>query len=205
MTLRVVGAGLGRTGTMSLKLALEKVLDAPCYHMLEVFGRPGHVEMWHSAVQGRQPDWPALFDGFGACVDWPAAAYWRELADANPDAMILLSVRDADAWWRSCDRTIFQVMREDMPDGLDPWLSMVREMFETTFTPDFLDPDKAKAAYERHNAEVRANAPPHRLVEWRPGDGWAPICTALGVPIPEEPFPHANTTEEFRARAGWEA
>ncbi len=143
---------------MSLKLALEQLLGTSCYHMLEVFGRPDHVEMWHGAVQVREADWQALFDGFGACVDWPAAAYWRQIAEANPDAIILLSVRDADDWWRSCDRTIFQVMREDMPEGLEPWLSMVREMFERTFTPSFLDADKAKAAFEQHNADVRANA-----------------------------------------------
>ena len=203
MTLRVVGAGLGRTGTMSLKLAVEKLLGGSCYHMLEVLGRPDHVEIWRGAVQGREADWPALFDGFGACVDWPAAAFWRQIADANPGAVILLSVRDADGWWRSCDRTIFQVMREDMPEGLEPWLSMVREMFERTFTPNFLDADEAMAAFEQHNADVRANAPPDRLVEWHPGDGWEPICKALSVPVPDEEFPHANTTEEFRARAGW--
>src|SRR5690242_16311928 len=97
MTLRVVGAGLGRTGTHSLKLALEQLLGAPCYHMAEVFEHPEHVPLWDQATRGEMPDWDALFDGYGAAVDWPMAAFWREIGEAYPDALILLSVRDADS------------------------------------------------------------------------------------------------------------
>ncbi len=205
MTLRVVGAGLGRTGTMSLKLALEKLLGGPCYHMMEVFPRPEHVSMWHTAIRGEMPNWDVLFEGFVSAVDWPASAFWPQLADAYPKAPIVLSVRDADSWWKSANETIFEAAFRRFPGEADnPWLMMVTDLFETTFTKGFLEEDKAKAAFERHNDDVRRTAPPDRLLEWEIGAGWEPICDVLGLPVPDEPFPHANTTEEFRTRAGWE-
>ena len=208
MALKLVGAGLGRTGTLSLKQALERLLDRPCYHMLEVFGRPDHVAVWQAAIDGSLPDWDKLFDGFVAVVDWPAAAFWREIADTNPDAPVLLSTRASpEEWWQSADRTILEVFRsEPRPDGQadDHWRKMVTDLLEKRFVHDFLDAEAAKAAYERHNEEVRKAIEPSRLVEWQPGDGWEPICAALGVGVPDEPFPHTNTTGEFRSRAGWD-
>jgi hypothetical protein len=201
---RIVGAGLGRTGTHSLKLALEQLLDAPCYHMLEVIAHPDHIAVWQAALEGRPPDWTAFLDGYAAAVDWPVAAFWRELANAFPDAVVLLSVRDADDWWRSASRTIFEVTRRPAPP--DPvataQLAMATAMLGTRFTARWFDETEAKAAYERHNDEVRAHVPSGRLVEWHPGDGWEPICGALGVPVPSEPFPHVNTTDEFRSMTG---
>jgi hypothetical protein len=207
--LRVVGAGLGRTGTHSLKLALERLLGGRCYHMVEVFKRPSDMAVWRAAANGDLPDWRRLFDGFAATVDWPAAPFWPQLAEAFPDAIILLSSRDADAWWKSATRTIFEGFRREAksPDSpanpnVNPdFVPMIRALFTQTFTPSFLDEAAAKAAFERHNADVRARAPRNRLVEWRVSDGWGPLCKALGVPVPAEPFPVTNTTEEFRARA----
>ncbi len=196
MTLRVVGAGLGRTGTHSLKFALEKLLGGPCYHMAEVFPRPDHVNAWLAAANGTLPDWHALFAGFHAAVDWPMASYWEEIASAFPDAIILHSVRDAEAWWKSASTTIFPTI-DAAPE---PWRTMVRRVFATRFTPDIHDREAAIAAYEAHNERVRRLAPPARLVEWRAGDGWAPLCRALRIPVPDEPFPHVNTTEEFLGR-----
>src|SRR5690348_10458482 len=106
MSLRVIGAGCGRTGTMSLKLALERLLGAPCYHMVEVFAHPEHVPDWHAAALGNMPDWNALFAGYAAAVDWPASAFWPELSAAFPDALVVLSVRDAQSWWQSAHETI---------------------------------------------------------------------------------------------------
>ena len=201
MSLKVVGAGLGRTGTHSLKLALERLLGEPCYHMLEVFGKPEHVPLWHQAALGTMPDWDKLFAGYGAAVDWPAAAFWQVQSEAFPDALILLSTRDTESWWKSCDNTIFQVFRT-ADDQMPPeWTAMIKELFRR-FAGDTLDEASAVAAYERHNAHVRATAPSDRLLEWHPGDGWEPICNALGVPIPDTPFPHANTTDDFRAMVG---
>lgn len=194
--LRVVGAGLGRTGTMTLKLALEKLLGGRCYHMVEVFAHPEHVAVWHEAARGGATDWRALFGGYHAAVDWPAAAYWRELMQLYPDALVLLSVRDSESWWRSAHGTIFPSIRIAPP----AWRAMVEDLFAARFTADLEDREKCIEAFERHNAEVRAGVPPERLLEWRATDGWEPICAALGVPVPAEPLPHANSSEEFHAR-----
>jgi Sulfotransferase domain len=198
MTLRVVGAGLGRTGTHSLKLALEQLLGAPCYHMLEVFGRPQDVPLWQRAVDGDAVPWDDIFGGYSAAVDWPASAFWKPMSEAYPDAVILLSTRSSsDAWYKSANDTIFEAMRHGGP-GDDAWSRMVTGMLHR-FTPDLSDAAATKAAYERHNADVRATAAPERLVDWQPGDGWQPICDALDVPVPDTPFPHVNTTADFRA------
>lgn len=202
MSLRVVGAGVGRTGTTSLKAALERLLGGRCYHMFEVFGRPDDVAVWDLAAKGQRVDWEALFAEFTATVDWPGAACWKEIADAFPDAVVLLSTRSsAEAWWKSAHDTIFGVIASEAAEENAAWRAMVLDLLAHRFTPDWQDHDAAVAAYEKHNAEVRAAVAPERLVEWSPGDGWGPLCTALGVPVPEEPFPHLNTTEEFRGRA----
>jgi hypothetical protein len=203
MTLAVVGAGLGRTGTVSLKGALEQLLGGPCYHMTEVFSHlDEHVPVWHAATRGEPVDWEALLGGYRASVDWPASAFWRPLSEAYPGAIVLLSVRDdAQTWWRSADRTVFDAMRKELPPEMAAWYAMVSDLWRSTMGESWDDPEVAMAAYERHNAEVRATVPPERLVEWRPGDGWAPLCEALGVPVPDAPFPHENTTADFRAMA----
>jgi len=137
-------------------------------------------------------------------VDWPACAFWRELADANPDAIVLLSTRgSAEEWWRSAERTIFEVLGSPVdPADTDRAArrAMTLGLIETRLTRDWRDGEAAIAAYERHNAEVRNACDDGRLVEWQPGDGWAPICEALSLPVPERPFPHANPAGEFRAR-----
>lgn len=200
MTLRLIGAGLGRTGTTSLKVALEDLLGGRCYHMLEVRERPEDPDVWGDAYEGKLPDWRRFFDGYTAAVDWPAAPFWPELAEAFPDAPILLSVRDVDAWWKSASTTIFVALATyfapDAPD--DGWTRMGRGMMHR-FTPGWQDEAQAKAAYLAYNDEVRRTAPPDRLVEWRPEEGWGPLCEALGVAVPDRPFPHTNTGEEFRA------
>src|SRR5262245_37240166 len=173
--------------------------------MIEVFGKPDHLELWRRAIAGKPLQWDELFAGYGAAVDWPVCAFWRELSARYPDAIVLLSVRDdADAWYESARRTIFAVHEQPLAD--DPvvreHMEMVRELFTRTFTPDPLDERAAKAAYVAHNDAVRAAIAPERLVEWRPGDGWEPICAALGADVPDEPFPHTNTTADFRQMAG---
>ena len=204
MTLRVVGAGLGRTGTASLKNALELLLGGRCYHMLEVLSRPGDDLFWKDVVRGERRDFGAVMGDCAAAVDWPASAYWRELAEENPDALILLSTRDSpEHWWASYEATIVRVIKERSASE-DPKLAshaeMVIELFRETFTPAWDDRAQATAAYARHNDDVRNGADRERLLEWKPGDGWEPICGALGVGVPEDPFPHENSTAAFRAR-----
>jgi hypothetical protein len=197
MTLRVVGAGLGRTGTLSLKLALERLLGAPCYHMTEVFAHPEHVAAWHAAARGEPVDWEALFGGYAAAVDWPVGSFWPEVSAAFPDALILLSTRSAESWWQSASQTIFPISAKAAGT---PWHAMWMDLARNRFTTRLDDRESAIAAYERHNADVRARAPKSRLLEWTVKDGWGPLCRALGVPLPDEPFPHANSTEEFLGR-----
>jgi len=203
--LRVVGAGLGRTGTHSLKLALEQLLGAPCYHMVEVIAHPEFVSLWQSALAGA-PRWDEIYAGYATAVDWPTAAFWRELMAAAPDSIVLLSVRDPERWWTSASRTIFESLQQAGPlADLADFRDMVTTMLTERFTPHWDDRDEAIAAYLRHNDEVRAEVPPDRLVEWLPEDGWAPLCAALESRVPEEPFPHVNTTDEFRAMTGLDA
>jgi hypothetical protein len=203
----VIGAGLGRTGTLSLKLALERLLGGPCHHMVEFFEHPDQLGRWEWALEGRPVDWDAAFEGYRSVVDWTAAAFFEELWDAYPNATVILSVRDIDGWWRSVRDTVFDELQSEPEHANDPWeiaMAPIRRftigMLDRRFTPDWPDEAAAKEAFERHNAAVREAVPPAQLVEWRPGDGWAPLCTALGVPVPKEPFPHANTTADFRAR-----
>jgi hypothetical protein len=202
MTLRLVGAGVGRTGTKSLKEALELLLGAPCYHMMEVFSRPDDVPRWQEAVDTGSTDWDALFDGYAAAVDWPVGSFYKEVAARYPDAPVLLSTRPTDSWWKSAHDTIFNMGRlGDVPE-MKAWYTMTTDLFRTRFTDDLENEAECKRQFERHNAEVRATVPADRLVEWSPGDGWEPICAALGVPVPDAPFPHTNTTAEFREMSG---
>jgi hypothetical protein len=200
MTLRVVGAGVGRTGTESLKLALEKLLGGRCYHMLEVLQQPeSAIPHWEAAGRGEMPDWEQVFRGYVACVDWPAAAYWPEISEAYPDALVLLSTRSsAEEWYRSAQATIFSIDPTTLSSegGTGDFISGIFRRF----TLDLQNQSAAITAYEAHNASVRAAIPPGRLLEWQPGDGWGPLCRELGVPEPDEPFPHVNTTEMFRQR-----
>jgi len=198
----VVGAGLGRTATHSLKIALERLLGGPCYHMVELFAHPEQVPLWHAVMRNEPVDWPALFDGYQATVDWPGAAVWREIAVAYPDALVLLSTRrTSDEWYMSASRTIF-LMQDSAPQpGMEAWRVMTQTMLER-LTPDWHDAEATKAGYDRHNAEVRGKVPAERLVDWQPTDGWGPLCDRLGLPEPEDPFPLTNTTAEFRKMTG---
>jgi hypothetical protein len=199
MSLKVVGAGMGRTGTHSQKIALEKLLGEPCYHMVEVFQHPDHVQVWHDAALDKPVDWQSLMAGYAAAVDWPASAFWKEMSEAFPDAIILLSLRDPESWWSSASETIFRHV-PSMADDRKEWFAMIQAIFKERFTADIHDKDACIAAFNRNNEEVLREAPKDRLLVWRPQDGWKPICDALGVPVPDEPFPRSNTKEEFIAR-----
>jgi Sulfotransferase domain len=200
--LRVVGTGLPRTATRSLKDALELLLGGRCYHMAEVFEHLEDVPVWRAATRGDEPDWRSFPPDSVAAVDWPASAFWRELADANPEAVIVLSTRESAAtWWESADETIFPVLRNPPEPDLGEWHQMVHELAAREIGADWDDAQRAQAFYERHNERVRREAQASRLVEWRAEDGWGPLCGALALPVPDKPFPRVNTREEWRARA----
>lgn len=192
MTLQVIGAGLGRTGTLSLKLALEQLGFGPCYHMVEVFKDPAAPDRWSDAADGA-PDWPVIFQGYKATVDWPSASYYAELADAYPDAKVILTERDADAWFRSTQATIFA----HTPPREAPFGRMFQKVIGRLFDDRINDRDVVIAAYQRHNAEVRERIPADRLLVYEVAQGWTPLCAFLGVPIPDAPMPKVNSTEEF--------
>jgi hypothetical protein len=206
MALRVVGAGLGRTGTNSLKLALERLLGGRCYHMYELIERPQDTASWESAIAGRPVDWNSLLHDYRATVDFPAAVFWREILEANPDAIVLLSSRDStETWWASVEKTIVPSLGGAVPPDQPDWArrrAMNVEMMRTHLTPQWPEATAVRAAYERHNAEVRREVPGEHLIDWRPGDGWEPICAALGLAVPAVPFPHENTAADFQAKAG---
>jgi hypothetical protein len=204
MSLKVVGAGFGRTGTLSLKVALERIGFGPCYHMVEVFPRPEHVAMWHRLAFEQSMDWDEIFRGFHATVDWPAARWWREIAAHFPDAKVLLSVRDSEAWYKSVTDTIYQPMKSPAPDGVPELVRLQSEMarkaiLDETFDNRFEDKAHAIEVFQKHNQAVRDAIDPARLLVFDVREGWGPLCRFLEVPIPDEPFPRLNDTATFQA------
>jgi hypothetical protein len=204
MAIQLIGAGVGRTGTHALKLALEELLGGTCHHMAEVLDNPDEIPVWTAAMRGEEPDWSQFLSRYTAIVDFPGCAVWRELADAFPDAPVLLSTRtSSEEWWQSANSTIFESTRRGPSDeDSRERHAMALTMFEERFTPDWGDRDAAMAAYDAHNRAVREAIPAERLFEYQPGDGWAPLCAALALPEPDAPFPHTNTRAEFRNMAG---
>lgn len=199
MNLRVVGAGLPRTGTQSLGTALVYLLSGRSYHMSVIPGHPFALGVeWDRALAGETPDWNRVFDGYVAAVDWPASMFWRELSEANPDALVLLSVRDsAETWWQSANESFLPVARMALAPGWSAGCGLVTLLERFTGTLEWDDPATLMAAYERHNAQVRAEVPRSRLVEWRASQGWRPICDALGMPVPDMPFPWVNRRRDW--------
>jgi len=202
--MKVIGAGFGRTGTLSLKIALERIGFGPCYHMMEVIPRPDHVAKWHRLAFEDSMDWDEIFGGFSATVDWPAARWWREIAAHFPDAKVLLSVRDPEAWYKSMTDTIYRPMKSPAPDGAPELVRLQTEMarkailFET-FDNRFEDKTHAIEVFQKHNQEVRDAIDPARLLVFDVREGWGPLCRFLEVPIPDEPFPRLNDTATFQA------
>ena len=199
MTLQIVGAGLPRTGTSSLTVALEQLLGGRSYHMSVIPGHPFDLgEGWHQALAGGTPDWDQLFDGFNAAVDWPASMFWAELSAAYPDALVLLSTRDSAAtWWQSVAATILPVARMALAPDWNEGRGLLDLLERFTGSKQWDDSATLMAAYERHNAAVRRSISPHRLLEWRASQGWTPLCAALGVPVPNQPFPWTNRREDW--------
>jgi hypothetical protein len=204
MTLKVIGAGWGRTGTLSLKLALEQLGLGPCYHMLEVLPRPEHVAVWHKAGLDEKVDWDALFEGFQSGVDWPVARFWRELNEAYPKAKFILTARPTEDWYKSFSKTILDLalgMDPPPPEPMLPWAKMVDLIItEQTFGNRLKDKSHIMAAYDVHNADVRRTIPKARLLDFDVAQGWEPLCRFLGVAVPSTDFPRTNTTQDFRDR-----
>lgn len=212
MTVKVIGVGVGRTGTLSLKAALEQLGFGPCFHGRHVLDHPDRLPMWEAAAMGKVVDWQAIFDGYPSSVDWPGAAFWRQLITTFPDAKVILTVRDAEGWYTSVSNTIFRMFgygpadervteaREVVP-GLDVFTAFHRKMiWDGFFAGRFADKDYAIKVYEEHNAAVLSEVPADRLLVISPGAGWEPLCEFLGAPVPTDPYPHLNNPDKFWAR-----
>ena len=205
----VIGAGFGRTGTLSLKAALEELGFAPCYHMTELFENPQHAELWERAAHGESIRWDDLLGDYGATVDWPGCTFYEEMMEAYPDAKVLLSVRDPERWYESTRNTIYRISKLTQRSLLGIFTPkrvrrvgrMVNEViWEGTFSNNFEDREYAIEVFERHNESVKQRVPEDKLLVYEVKEGWEPLCEFFGVEVPKTPFPHLNDTDDFQAR-----
>ena len=207
--MRVIGAGFGRTGTSSLKEALDILGFGPTYHMDEVIDEPERVAQWRAAAAGEPIDWDTVFDGYESAVDWPVSAFWRELAARYPEAKVILTVRDPERWYASATgtvfrgpiraerqpaRAVFEVVRRLNPVFGDFTRMVDEAVHRRVFDSPLSDRRRVLAAYNRHIAQVQHEVPADRLLTYEVADGWAPLCAFLGVPVPDRPFPRNNDT-----------
>ena len=197
--MQLIGTGVGRTGTYSLKLAINQLGLGPCHHMEEVLhNMPVQVPLWSAALNGAS-EWQSIYDGYPSAVDWPTAGFFRELFEAYPTAKFVLTLRSPESWADSFGGTIYQLLagREQAPPEMRDWLEMAVGVIARTGFPDGLDRDGLIAAFVAHNDAVRATIPAGQLLEFEVKQGWGPLCEFLEVPAPDEPFPRSNHREEF--------
>lgn len=209
--MKVIGAGFGRTGTTSLKTALEKLGLGPTYHMTEVFEHPSHADFWQRATMPGEPvEWPEILGGYGSAVDWPACSFYEELMAEYPEAKVILTVRDAESWHGSVRDTIHEISTPG-PGSLlmrlvglfAPHIKKTGQMvndliWQGTFHGRFEEKEYAIEIFESHIREVKATVPSERLLVFDVGEGWEPLCEFLGAETPDEPFPRLNDAKTFR-------
>jgi Sulfotransferase domain len=205
MALKIVGSGFGRTGTMSLKRALEQLAFGPCHHMEELLLHSEQIHFWQGIVAGRTMNWEEVFAGYNSQVDWPGAHVWQDLAAAYPQAKVIHTVRPEEHWWKSFSQTIAALLTSDQQMAPPPHIvaltQMATEMISTqTFGGSMTDKEVALAAYRRRTDEVRAAIPPGRLLVFDVAEGWQPLCRFLEVAVPSTPFPRLNSTEDWWRR-----
>ena len=201
VTLKIIGAGLGRTGTLSLKLALEQLGAGPCYHMLEGAAHPEHSDLWLAADRGESIDWQRIFAGYPAAVDWPACAFWRELLASYPDARVILTLRDSAVWYASFCETILARL-ESLPPLASPAMRALYDLgneiiLRRTFRGSAADRRLAIDMFEAHNSSVIAAVDARRLLVYDVAQGWEPLCSFLELPLPVSAFPNVNPRDEF--------
>ena len=198
MALKIIGAGFGRTGTLSLKHALERLGLGPCHHMSEVIGNTAQTDLWSDVAAGR-PDYDAIFSGYQSAVDFPTSAYWQDVLAAYPDARVVLSQRDPDDWYESFSQTILPIIldKSNWPEAARPWFKMIERVIIGKALGGKTDKDGILAAYRMNEAAVRALAKTGRALVFSPREGWQPLCTFLGVEVPVEPYPKSNERKVF--------
>ncbi len=201
--MKVIGAGFGRTGTLSLMTALETLGFSKCYHMLHVRQNSGHDAIWMKAHHGERVDWDALFDGYQAAVDWPSCNFWRQQLEYYPNAKVILSLRDPESWYTSVMNTIYPITKANVESD-DParqaagrWAMEI--IWDAVFDGRMDDKAHVIDVFNRHNQSVINALPAEKLLVFEAQHGWAPLCEFLDVPVPNTPYPKSNTTEEFQA------
>lgn len=207
LSMKVIGVGYGRTGTLSLQLALEQLGFAPCYHMQTIVKRPRHLWAWSKIGRGEPADWHNLLHDYQAAVDFPISLYYRELLDVYPDAKFVLTVRDADSWYESTLETIYQTIKLTWLPKVNPVLGLFIRMvtdivWDGVFNGRFEDRPRAIRIFKEHNATVPQIIPPGRLLVFSVKEGWGPLCAFLNVPVPDAPFPHANSRRQIKIAIG---
>jgi hypothetical protein len=211
--LEVIGAGFGRTGTMSTYTALRE-LGLPCYHMIEMIENPAnraHLDFWLQVANsppGTVRDWETVFAGYRAALDNPACCVWRELMTAYPHAKVLLTVhpKGPEAWYESTLDTIyftesswqFKVIELFTPFGRKFGAMSRRLIWQRNLGNTMRDRAAAIAFYQQHIETVKANVPPERLLVFSVADGWEPLCRFLSVPAPSTPFPNVNDRAQIK-------
>lgn len=199
--LKIIGGGLGRTGTHSLGQALIHLGFGPCYNILEVARNPGHTDLWMAAMDGKDVDWDEIFGEYRSAVEWPAVAFLPELIRRYPEAKVILTQRAADAWYESARTTIFKglALSAYHPDPAKRESSSMKRrlILKRTFSDRYQEREYAVAVYREHNRRVLEMVPEDRLLSFHIKEGWRPLCDFLGVPVPERPFPHLNERSEF--------
>ena len=202
--MKVFGAGFGRTGTMSLKFALEKLRIGPCYHMREVVSRPSHIKLWYDISRGEHPNWNRLFSGFNSAVDFPVCLFYKQLINIFPEAKFILTLRDFDTWYISTANTIYKV-----PSILPDWFErvvypirmfivmQVNLIWVGLFKNNFSDRESTKLVYYEHIESVKKIIPADKLLIYNVKEGWEPLCEFLDVDVPDIPFPKVNDTVEM--------
>lgn len=203
--IKIIGAGFGRTGTFTTKTALEELGFGPCYHMTEVLGHPDRIALWYAAATGETANWKEVFQGYQATVDWPACTFYKELMEIYPDAKVLLTVRDPEKWYESAYNTIFPLLYRKRFSCLNllfklfvQKVPLLLQMLNTliwdgTFHGRFTDKEHAIEVFNQHIEGVKKHVPPERLLIYNVKEGWEPLCTFLGVEVPQnKPFPHLN-------------
>ena len=199
MAIEVIGTGVGRTGTYSLKLGINRLGFGPCHHMEEVLHKmPVQVPLW-AAAAGGAPDWDAIYEGYESAVDWPTAGFVRELLAAYPSARFVLTHRNPESWTDSFSATIYKLLAEkdQAPPEMREWLEMASSVIARTGFPPGLDRDALLRAFVAHNDMVRDTIPADQLLVFQVKEGWEPLCDFLGVAVPDEPFPRTNDRAEF--------
>jgi hypothetical protein len=206
MGVQVIGAGLPRTGTMSLKYAIEHLLGGSCYHMHELYQTPAHVSLWNRVLEGDTHLLTSILDGRCAALDWPASAVWKDAMALFPDAKVLLSKRASSAdWWDSVDQTVWQIIRTQNfrfssdEDDAEAFVKLHQQL-ASQFSISWDDENAARTAYAKHLVAVKNAVPKERLIEFEVGDGWEPLCRALNLAEPSHPFPNKNNRETFKSR-----